>query len=132
MLSFDSNGGSGTKSGVVAQNGVAATIPDETGFSRSGYSFTGWNIAATGTGTPYSVGSSITISTATTLYARWLREPSPSCAAGVGKGGLGTSNFATTTAGNGCVAIGYTLSGTKAWLHLITLVEIKVGRYQLV
>ena len=118
MLAFNSNGGTGAKSGIAAQNGVQVTnIPDVTGFSRNGYSFTGWNIAASGTGTSYAVGSSITISSATTLYARWSRTPSPSCAAGVGQGGIKTSTIANNKGGNGCVGIGYTLSGVGSMVN---------------
>ena len=104
---FNSNKGSGTKAAAIVQNNVAATLPNGSGFTNDGYEFTGWNTAANGSGTSYAAGDPITISATTTLYAKWQRVPTPSCAAGVGKGGAGTSNFATTTAGNGCVGISY-------------------------
>ncbi len=107
VIFFNSNKGSGTKAAAIVQNNVAATLPNGSGFTNDGYEFTGWNTAANGTGTAYAAGDQITINATTTLYAQWLRVPAPSCAAGVGKGGAGTSNFATTTAGNGCVGISY-------------------------
>ena len=112
MLAFNANGGTGTKSGIVATNGTPITnLPDGTGFTNDGFNFVSWNTAANGSGTPYLAGSSITINAATTLYAQWTRNPIPSCAAGVGLGGPGTSNYLTTKAGNGCVGISYTVSG---------------------
>jgi uncharacterized repeat protein (TIGR02543 family) len=104
---FNSNKGSGTKAAAIVENNVAATLPNGSGFTNDGFEFTGWNAAANGSGTAYAVGDPITINATTTLYAQWQRVPAPSCAAGVGKGGAGTSNFATTTAGNGCVGISY-------------------------
>jgi uncharacterized repeat protein (TIGR02543 family) len=111
VLSFDSNGGSGSKSTMILQNNTSTTVPDGTGFTNQGFEFTGWNTLANGTGTPVAASGAISISAATTLYAQWSRVPAPSCAAGVGKGGAGTSNYLTTKAGNGCVGISYKVSG---------------------
>ena len=107
-VSFNSNGGAGTKSALIVSNNTATALPDATGFTNQGYEFTGWNTSANGTGTPYAAGASITTSTNTTLFAQWSRTPVPSCAAGVGEGGPGTSTtVAVTKAGNGCVGISY-------------------------
>ncbi|CAN2226769.1 Listeria/Bacterioides repeat [Candidatus Nanopelagicaceae bacterium] len=112
-LNFDSNGGTGTKAPAIAVNGSSTSLPDETGFSLTGFDFNGWNTEANGSGASYATGSSITISTNTTLYAQWTRIPSPTCVAGVGKGGPVTSTIALTKAGNGCVAITYQVSGVS-------------------
>ena len=40
-------------------------------FTRSGYSFTGWNTAANGTGTAYADGAVFPFSASATLYAQW-------------------------------------------------------------
>jgi uncharacterized repeat protein (TIGR02543 family) len=107
-VSFNSNGGAGTKSALIVSNNTATALPDATGFTNQGYEFTGWNTSANRTGTPYAAGASITTSTNTTLFAQWSRTPVPSCAAGVGEGGPGTSTtVAVTKAGNGCVGISY-------------------------
>jgi len=111
-LHFDSNGGTGTKSSFILTNGTSSTVPDAAEFSNSGYDFNGWNTAANGSGTSYAAGASITISTTTTLYAQWLRNPSATCAAGVGKGGPVGATFAATGAGDGCVVISYKVSGS--------------------
>ena len=105
---FNTNGGTGTRSPLIATNGSPTALPDGTGITNQGFEFSGWYTNATGTGgTLYLAGSSITVSSNTTLYAKWTRIPTPNCAAGVGQGGPGTSNFNTTKAGNGCVGISY-------------------------
>ena len=113
-LSFDANGGSGSKASSNAADGSSLTVPNGSGFSLSGYDFNGWNTAANGTGTPYAAGSSIVLNATTTLYAQWIRIPSPTCTSGVGKGGPVTSTISATKAGNGCVAISYRVSGVSS------------------
>ena len=45
-------------------------------FSRTGYSFTGWNTEPDGSGTAYSPGNAITLEEQqTTLYAQWEKQP---------------------------------------------------------
>ncbi|MCX6444180.1 MAG: InlB B-repeat-containing protein, partial [Actinobacteria bacterium] len=97
-LTFNANSGTGTKAPGIAANGSAISAPNESGFSLTGFDFNGWNTAANGTGTSYSPGASITLNSSTTLYAQWIRIPSPTCAAGVGKGGPVTSTIALTKA----------------------------------
>lgn len=41
------------------------------GFARTGYTFTGWNTAANGSGTSYAAGATYTGNAALTLYAQW-------------------------------------------------------------
>ncbi|MDX1679244.1 MAG: InlB B-repeat-containing protein [Akkermansiaceae bacterium] len=43
--------------------------------TRSGFTFTGWNTAADGTGTDYAAGATYTLNEPVTLYANW-KEPS--------------------------------------------------------
>jgi uncharacterized repeat protein (TIGR02543 family) len=112
-LEFDANGGTGRKDPFISVNGSPITLPDETGFSRVGFHFKGWNEAANGSGQSYLTGSPITINSATTLFAQWERIPGPSCATGVGKGGVITSTLSANRGGNGCVGISYTLSGVS-------------------
>jgi len=70
-LTFDTNGGSGSVSPVVAVTGSIVTLPNPT-LTRAGYTFAGWNTAADGTGTSYTAGSgTFTLSANTTLYAKW-------------------------------------------------------------
>src|ERR1700691_6240375 len=49
----------------------APTTLTANAFSRSGYSFTGWNTVATGGGTSYANDASYPFTASTTLYAQW-------------------------------------------------------------
>jgi uncharacterized repeat protein (TIGR02543 family) len=113
-LKFNANGGTGSKSSFVVADGTSVNVPDETGFSLTGYDFNGWNTASNGTGTSYAAGSPITVNSTTTLYAQWSRIPSPSCVAGVGKGGIKTSTVSANKGGNGCVGISYKVAGVSS------------------
>ena len=78
-VSFDSNGGSGSASDASVTFGSAASLPTSTAFTRSGYTFSGWNTAADGTGTQYSNGDTWTTDLGAngatdTLYAKWIAE----------------------------------------------------------
>ena len=55
--------------------GEKATV-QANGFTRSGYTFTGWNTKADGTGTPYKAGEQITMNNNVILYAQWTRNSS--------------------------------------------------------
>lgn len=76
VVSFDGDGASGS---VAAQSDVAGnsiTVPSGAGLTFAGYSFVSWNTEANGSGTSYSPGESLVVTTALTLYAQW--SPSPS------------------------------------------------------
>jgi uncharacterized repeat protein (TIGR02543 family) len=109
---FNANNGIGSEATYISTaNG--GTLPSSTSITRAGFVFTGWNTAANGSGTAYALGGAITVSANTTLYAQWTRITSPSCAAGVGKGGIQSGTVASTKAGNGCVGISYFASGVN-------------------
>ena len=67
-ITFDSNGGSGSMSAQTAS--VATAITANT-FTRSGFSFTGWNTAVNGSGSDFSDGATYNFSSDVTLYAQW-------------------------------------------------------------
>jgi len=72
VVTFDINGGTGTTPAAqTAVIGSGITLPDESGLSRTGYTFSGWNTKADGTGTNYNAGSSYTPAGNITLYAQW-------------------------------------------------------------
>jgi len=112
-LSFNINGGAGSKTSMFAATGNSVTVPDGTGLTNTGLNFSGWNTAANGSGTSYAAGSSITLSSSTTLFAQWSRTPAPSCAAGVGKGGIRTATVSANKGGNGCVGISFQVGGVS-------------------
>lgn len=64
------NGGTGSIPSQTVTQGRATTISSTTP-TRVGYSFDGWYANSSLTGTKYSPGGSITISSDTTLYAKW-------------------------------------------------------------
>ena len=72
--------GNGADSGETTDNtayapGTTATVK-ENGFTRSRYTFTGWNMKADGSGTPYKAGEQITMNNNVILYAQWTRNSS--------------------------------------------------------
>ena len=67
-VTFNANGGSGT---MTNQSSATAANLTTNGLSRSGYSFTGWNTAANGTGTAYADSASYSFAADVTLYAQW-------------------------------------------------------------
>jgi uncharacterized repeat protein (TIGR02543 family) len=73
MVTFDINGGTGTTPATrAAISGSTVTLPGGDRFSRSGYTFDGWNTNPSGTGANYNAGSSYTGTGEVTLYARWV------------------------------------------------------------
>lgn len=71
-LRFNANGGSGNMADITQNSGSSVTIP-ACPFTRSGYILKTpqFNTRSDGTGTSYSVGSNITLTTNMTLYAQW-------------------------------------------------------------
>jgi uncharacterized repeat protein (TIGR02543 family) len=67
-VTFDANGGSGS---MTNQTASVATALSSNLFTRSGYSFVGWNTAANGSGTSYTDGASYSFASNVTLYAQW-------------------------------------------------------------
>lgn len=82
-VTFDANGGSGVMNSLTAASNVSTSLTSNV-FTRSGFTFTGWNTAADGTGTAYADAADVTQLAAAeyngqtiTLYAQWkLNTPS--------------------------------------------------------
>ena len=75
QVKFNANGGSGTMSNETFTYDVSKNLTTNS-FTRTGYSFNGWNTKADGTGTNYSNGQSVSNLTSTNngifnLYAKW-------------------------------------------------------------
>jgi len=69
---FSANGGSGTvPDPITVQAGTGLTLPDDSGLSNGGYTFSGWNINPSGPGATYPVGAFYVPSGTITLYAKW-------------------------------------------------------------
>ena len=69
-VTYDANGGSGAMPPQGFLKDTASALNANT-FTRSYYTFSGWNTKADGTGTSYQDGASITLTANTTLYAQW-------------------------------------------------------------
>ena len=76
-VTYDANGGSGTmtdKNSPYAYGATATVLTN--GFTRSGYTFTGWNTQADGKGTSCKAGDSINVTGNIILYAQWSKNSS--------------------------------------------------------
>jgi uncharacterized repeat protein (TIGR02543 family) len=75
-VTYNANGGGGSAPpSQTVYAGTGITAGSGSGLSRDGYTFSGWNTAAGGTGTSYAAGGSLTISGNITLYAQWSVNP---------------------------------------------------------
>ena len=81
-LTFDANGGSGSMVPVTTtESSYTFALPANT-FTKSGYTFTGWDTKADGTGTNYADKAEVTLTEDTTLYAQWKKVSSGSSSGG--------------------------------------------------
>ena len=67
-VTFSANGGVGTMAVETASTTRTLTNNE---FTRTGYTFAGWNTGATGLGTPYANGAAFSFDASMTLYAQW-------------------------------------------------------------
>ncbi|WKY48015.1 InlB B-repeat-containing protein [Eubacteriaceae bacterium ES3] len=71
-ISYDNNGGTGTIEDTSGATDSIVALSDGNGFTRTGYSLASWNTSDDGSGTSYTLGSSITMPPVdVTLYAIW-------------------------------------------------------------
>jgi uncharacterized repeat protein (TIGR02543 family) len=70
-VTFNANGGTGT---MASETASAATPLTANKYTRKGYTFTGWNTSATGTGTAYANDAAYPFTASTTLYAQWKKS----------------------------------------------------------
>ena len=108
-VNFNANGGEGTMAPQsFTKNEAQALTPNA--FTREGYTFTGWNTKADGSGTSYDNGASVTLTdSGLTLFAQWkAKETSapgtvdPGTSSGIdlwynGGNSFGSSNSAVPT-----------------------------------
>jgi uncharacterized repeat protein (TIGR02543 family) len=98
---FNSNGGTGSMSNQVANIPTALTLNS---FTRTGYTFNGWNTVAGGTGTSYANGATYSFSADITLYAQWTALPTTCYALTLGHTGQGSNPVASPANSTGCPA----------------------------
>jgi hypothetical protein len=83
-ISFIANGGSGSLSELSGVGGASVTLPGATSIVRPGFTLTSWNTASNGSGTSYSLGQSLTLTSTLTLYAQWKSVPTSTLFGAVG------------------------------------------------
>ena len=88
-ITFNANGGTGEMAALMANPGYDKQLSSNT-FTREGYTFTGWNTKADGTGTGYADGATVKFDADTTLYAQWTQKPVITFDANGGEGNMGT------------------------------------------
>ena len=122
-VSFDSNGGSGTMADETFAYDTAKALTANT-FTKTGYTFAGWNSTADGKGTSYADGVSVknlavTDGAEITLYAQW--KANTYTVSFNANGGTGTMNDETFTydqsnalTSNEFTRTGYTFAGWAA------------------
>ncbi len=113
-ITFDPNGGTGTMSTMEFQPGTKISLTPNT-FTREGYTFTGWNTAADGTGTAYADQATVNFDADTTLYAQWTQNPVITFDANGGEGIMGAQavkpNEATALNANTFTRADYDFAG---------------------
>ena len=113
-ITFDPNNGTGSVASMTVNPGIDNTLTANT-FTREGYSFTGWNTKADGTGTPYADKVIVSFDADTTLYAQWTQNPVITFDANGGTGTMGTQtvkpNEATALTANSFTRADYDFIG---------------------
>ena len=108
-VSFDANSGSGSMS---AQSGSSSSALTSNSFTRTGYTFSGWNTSADGSGTAYADGASYDFAADVTLYAQW-NLVSVTFDANSGSGSMSAQSGSSPSAltSNSFTRVGYQFSG---------------------
>jgi uncharacterized repeat protein (TIGR02543 family) len=77
-ITFNGNGSTGGSTATQTIASGANVALTTNGFTKTGYTFDGWNTAADGSGTSYANGANYTMGTANvTLYAHWVVYTGP-------------------------------------------------------
>jgi len=111
-VTFNNNGGTGSMANEVANVPTALTTNT---FTRAGYTFSGWNTAANGSGTAYADAASYSFAADLTLYAQWTAIPTKTVTfnnnGGTGSMANEVNNVPTALTTNTFTRAGYTFSG---------------------
>ncbi|MBT1160932.1 InlB B-repeat-containing protein [Bifidobacterium sp. SO1] len=103
-ITYNGNGSTGgSTASQTTGKGVNVTLR-KNGFTRTNYTFTGWNTRADGKGTPYAQNTAHAFNASTTLYAQW-------------KINQATIKYNGNGATGGSTAAQTTNIGTQVWLR---------------
>ena len=115
-VAFYANGGTGS---MTAQAANSPTALSANGFSRTGYTFAGWNTKADGTGSSYTNEQVYQFRSAATLFAQWqapgllVQLPRPiSCVRSGAKPAIPRAGVRTLTRGH-CITNAGQIVGTR-------------------
>ena len=126
-VTYNANGGTGTMTDPNSPYAAGATVTVlNNAFSRSNYTFTGWNTAANGSGTSYANGATFTISGSVTLYAQWSYSGGTGGGGGGGGGG-GSTKYTLTFETNGGSKIDSVTKASGTTIQLGTYVPERAG-----
>jgi uncharacterized repeat protein (TIGR02543 family) len=108
---FNVNGGSGSIAPLSVTVGSTVSLPSASGISESGYYFSGWNTAASGSGTSYQPGASVVLSANETFYAQWTLAVQIAFSSNGGAGSITSLSGQTGTSVAVPVATGLSYTG---------------------
>ena len=87
-ITYRTNGGTGTVNDQTKTYGDTLTLRIGSSLSREGYTLTGWNTKADGSGSAYSLGGNYTANAAAVLYAQWAPSYEKPRISGIGNTNL--------------------------------------------
>jgi uncharacterized repeat protein (TIGR02543 family) len=86
-ITYNANGAAATPpASQTVDAGTSIVVADKGGLTYTGYTFSGWNTIAAGTGTAYIAGASLSPDANMTLYAQWTPITSASIHVGFNYG----------------------------------------------
>ena len=119
-VTFNINEGTGTTPAAqTASEGSSIPLPNGSGFSRSGYTFVGWNTEDDGTGIHYAI-DSYTVTGTITLYAKWIEVIVSASGVELVRVPEGDFQMGTATGGN----------SDERPVHTVTLTGFYMGKYE--
>lgn len=107
------NGNGSTGGSMANQSACASTALTTNAFTRTGYTFAGWNTAADGSGTAYANGASYPFTADITLYAQWNVDLTPSITTS------GTLSSVNTTYGTASANTSFSVSAANLSGNLV-------------
>ena len=137
-VSFAANEGTGEMHAQKMMRSTATALT-RNAFNRNGYTFSGWNTVANGSGTSYTNAQSVSLTGNITLYAQWTRNSTPSyndggssSSSSFSGGGSSSSSSSTTTtitvpvsSDSASVNVSASVSGTTATVKAPTTAELE-------
>lgn len=106
VVTFNSNGGTGTMANEIVSYATSTAL-NANSYTRTGYSFSGWNTIANGSGTSYINSSFVSYNANGTLYAQWLAFPTITSFSAFPNNGTSTTGYIGSTV----TVVGTDLSG---------------------